>query len=78
MKTGKRLPCKTRLPTTPSRLGQDKDADVGVATFPTLQNWRLQRLARAPLVEIQMPSGSFFLEAHEVSNEQYTICTGDF
>jgi cytidylate kinase len=47
---------------------------VGVATFPTLQNWRLQRLARAPLVEIQMPSGSFFLEAHEVSNEQYTYC----
>jgi energy-coupling factor transporter ATP-binding protein EcfA2 len=50
---------------------------AGIAAFPALQNRYYQQQARAPLVEIQIPAGSFFLEAHEVSNQQYAYCVWD-
>ncbi len=47
---------------------------IGVASFPALKDWNYQRLARSPLIPLETKSGRFFLEVHEVSNEQYQFC----
>ncbi len=47
---------------------------AGIAASPTLSNWNYQRRSRAPLVLIKANEHAFYLEANEVSNEQYRFC----